>query len=313
MIKNFTELLEAARMQKPMRLAVAAAQDSDVLMAVDEAAKLGIVEPILVGDETKIKEIMKDLGISTDAYNIINEEDIIKAARISVELASTGKADFLMKGILQTADIMRAVLDKEIGLRTENLLSHVMVYEVPTYQKLIYLTDGGMNVAPDLDQKVQILENAVQVCKAMGAERIYASCLAGAETVNSKIPATVDAEAIAAMKDKWEPMNVSVIGPVALDLAISEEAVKHKKYSGEGAGNADIMLVPYYEVGNALGKSLTYFANAKSAGIIMGAKAPIVLVSRADSAEAKLLSIALGSIISGNTSQKCGCCCCGCN
>jgi phosphate butyryltransferase len=147
----------------------------------------------------------------------------------------------------------------------------------------------------------------------MGNERINVSCLAGAETVNPKISATVDAGAIANMKDKWEPMNVSVIGPVALDLAISEEAVKHKGYKGEGAGNADIILVPYYEVGNALGKSLTYFANAKSAGIIMGAKAPIVLVSRADTAEVKLLSIALGSIISMNKSRKCSGCCGGCS
>ncbi len=205
-----------------------------------------------------------------------------------------------MKGILQTADIMRAVLDKEIGLRTENLISHVMVYEVPSYEKLIYLTDGGMNVAPDLDQKVQILENAVKVTKAMGLEKTYASVLAGAETVNPKIPATVDAKAIADMKEKWDGLGVSVLGPVALDLAISKEACKHKKYTGEGAGEADILLVPYYEVGNALGKSLTYFAGGKSAGIIMGAKVPIVLVSRADSAESKLYSIALGGVISTN-------------
>ncbi|MFZ5352441.1 MAG: bifunctional enoyl-CoA hydratase/phosphate acetyltransferase [Bacillota bacterium] len=312
MIKNFNDLLETAKKQKIMKLSVAAAQDSDVLQAVKEAKKLGIVEPILVGDEAKILEIMSELGMESSEYQIIDEADLIKAARIAVELVSTGKADFLMKGILQTADIMRAVLDKEIGLRTENLLSHVMVYEVPTYDKLLYLTDGGMNLAPDLNQKIQILENAVQVCKAMGLEKINASCLAGAETVNPKVPATVDAAEIAGMKEKWEQMNVSVIGPVALDLAISDEAVKHKKYSGEGAGKADILLVPYYEVGNALGKSLTYFANAKSAGIIMGAKAPIVLVSRADTAEAKLLSIAMGSVISGGNSKKCGCCC-GCN
>lgn len=315
MIKNFNQLLDAAKAQATMKLAVAAAQDADVLLAVNEAKKLGIVEPILVGDQEKILNIMKELQIEDYLFEIINEPDLIKSARKAVELVSTGEADFLMKGILQTADIMRAVLDKEIGLRTDNLLSHVMVYEVPAYDKLIYLTDGGMNVAPDLNQKVQILENAIQVCKAMGNEKIYVSCLAGAETVNPKIPATVEAEAIASMKDKWASMNASVIGPVALDLAISDEAVKHKKYEGDGAGNADILLVPYYEVGNALGKSLTYFANAKSAGIIMGAKAPIVLVSRADTSEAKLLSIALGSIISMNKSRKCGGCCggCGCN
>lgn len=300
MITNFKELLEAAKIQKKMRIVVAAAQDGDVIAAVSKAKEIGLVEPVLVGDESKIKDIMRGMGLDAEEYEIINETDIIQAARKSVELVRNGKGDFLMKGILQTADIMRAVLDKEIGLRTDNLISHVMVYEVPAYKKLIYLTDGGMNVAPDLDQKVQIIENAVKVCKAMNMDKIYVSVLAGAEAVNPKIPATVDAKAIADMKDKWEPMGAAVEGPVALDLAISAEACAHKGYKGEGGGNADILLVPYYEVGNALGKSLTYFAGAKSAGIIMGAKVPIVLVSRADSSESKLLSIALGSVIANN-------------
>ena len=300
MIKNFNELLEAAKLQKRMKIVVAAAQDDDVIKAVSKAKEMGLAEPVLVGDEGKIKERMGKLNLNAGEYEIINEPDMVQAARKSVELVRNGKGDFLMKGLLQTADIMRAVLDKEIGLRTENLISHVMVYEAPTYEKLIYLTDGGMNVAPDLEQKVQILENAVTVCKAMKMDKINVSCLAGAETVNPKIPATVDAKAIADMKDKWEAQNVAVLGPVALDLAISSEACEHKGYKAEGAGNADILLVPYYEVGNALGKSLTYFAGAKSAGIIMGAKVPIVLVSRADSSESKLLSIALGSIIANN-------------
>lgn len=300
MIKNFKELLEAAKLQKRMRIVVAAAQDEDVIKAVSQAREMGLAEPVLVGDEDRIKEIMKKLSLNKDDYEIINEPDMIQAARKAVELVRNGKGDFLMKGLLQTADIMRAVLDKEIGLRTDNLISHVMVYQVPTYEKLLYTTDGGMNVAPNLEQKVQILENAIKVCKAMKMDKIYASCLAGAETVNPKIPATVDAKAIADMKDKWEAQNVVVQGPVALDLAISSEACAHKGYKGEGGGVADILLAPYYEVGNVLGKSLTYFSGAKSAGIIMGAKVPIVLVSRADSSESKLLSIALGSIIANN-------------
>jgi phosphate butyryltransferase len=308
MIKNFKELIEAAKKQGVMRLAVAAAQDTDVLKAVAEAKEMGLVEPILVGDQEKIIEIMKKLNITSELYEIINEPDLIQAARKAVELVSTGEAEFLMKGILQTADILRAVLDKEIGLRTENLLSHVMVYEVSSYHKLLFLTDGGMNVAPDLNQKVQILENAVIACKALGMDSVNAACLASAEVVNPKIQATVDAKAIADMKDKWDALGVSVIGPAALDLAISKEACEHKGYHEPGAGDADILLAPYIEVGNALGKSLTYFAGSKSAGVIMGAKAPIVLVSRADSSEAKLLSIALGSLISGqNKSQKPSC------
>lgn len=296
MIKNFDEMLSVVKNNKTMRLAVAAAQDRDVIEAVVSAAKLNLAEPILVGDEAAIKNILKDIDAPYD-FMIVNETDVVESAKTAVSLVRNGEADFLMKGLLQTADIMRAVLDKEAGLRTDSLISHVMVYQVPSYNKLLFLTDGGINVAPSLEQKVKILENAIIVCKAMGLDRIYAAVLAGAETVNAKIPATVDAEALANMKDKWEAMNTVVEGPVALDLAISEQACQHKGYKGEGGGKADILLVPYYEVGNALGKSLTYFANAKSAGIIMGAKVPIVLVSRADTSESKLLSIALGSII----------------
>lgn len=300
MIKNFNELLETAKSQKMMKIVVAAAQDEDVIKAVSQAKEIGIAEPVLVGDKAKIVSIMYELGIPSGEFEIMDEPDLIQAARKSVKLVREGKGDFLMKGILQTADIMRAVLDKEEGLRTDNLISHVMVYEVPSYNKLLYLTDGGMNVAPDLSQKVQILENAVKVCKAMKMGKIYVSCIAGAETVNPKIPATVDAKAIEDMKDKWEEQGVVVQGPVALDLAISSEACAHKGFKGEGGGKADILLVPYYEVGNAMGKAMTYFAGAKSAGVIMGAKVPIVLVSRADSSESKLLSIALGSVIANN-------------
>jgi len=295
-IKNFDEMLSVVKNNKTMRLAVAAAQDRDVIEAVASAAKLNLAEPILVGDEAAIKNILKDIDVPYD-FKIVNEPDVVESAKTAVSLVRNGEADFLMKGLLQTADIMRAVLDKENGLRTDSLISHVMVYQVSSYNKLLFLTDGGINVAPTLEQKVKILENAITVCKAMGLDRIYTAVLAGAETVNPKIPATVDAEALANMKDKWEAMNTVVEGPVALDLAISEQACQHKGYKGEGGGKADILLVPYYEVGNALGKTLTYFANAKSAGIIMGAKVPIVLVSRADTSESKLLSIALGSII----------------
>lgn len=300
MIKDFDELLSIVGSRKTMRLAVASAQDKDVLEAVHKASEMKLIDPILVGDGNKIESILLSLGVSKGIYQIINEPDIIEAARKSVSLVRNGEADFLMKGLIQTADIMRAVLDKENGLRTDSLISHVMVYKVNSYPKFLFLTDGGINVAPNLGQKVKILENSIKVCKAMGLDRIYASCLAGAEVVNEKIPATIDAKAIADMREKWDKYNVLVDGPVALDLAISRQACEHKGYKGEGGGRADILLVPYYEVGNVLGKSLTYFADSKSAGIIMGAKTPIVLVSRADSSETKLLSIALGSIVAAN-------------
>ncbi|SHJ12084.1 bifunctional enoyl-CoA hydratase/phosphate acetyltransferase [Lutispora thermophila] len=296
MIRDFDEMLSIVKSNKTMRIAVAAAQDKDVLEAVTSAAKMKLAEPILVGDEEAIRSFLRDMDIPYD-FRIVNEPDVINAAKTAVSLVKEGEADFLMKGLIQTADIMRAVLDKDNGLRTDSLISHVMVYKTDSYDKLLFLTDGGINVAPNLEQKIKILENAITVCKAMGLDKIYVSVLAGAESVNPKIPATVDADALANMKDRWSQLNTVVEGPVALDLAISKQACHHKGYKGEGGGNADVLLVPYYEVGNALGKSLTYFANAKSAGIIMGAKVPIVLVSRADTSETKLLSIALGSIV----------------
>ncbi len=300
MIKNFEELLSAVKSKKTMKVVVAAAQDNDVIEAVSKAETMGLINPVLVGDANKIIGIFDEMGISYRDFEIVDEPDIIESAKKAVSLVKNGDADFLMKGLIPTADIMRAVLDKEKGLRTDSLISHVMVYKVDTYPKFLFLTDGGINVAPNLEQKVKILENAITVCKAMGLDKIYAACLAGAETVNPKIQATVDAKAIADMKEKWAEFNTVAEGPVALDLAINKVACAHKGYKGEGGGNADILLVPYYEVGNVLGKSMTYLANSESAGIIMGAKVPIVLVSRADSAETKLLSIALGSIIASN-------------
>ncbi|NCC69001.1 MAG: phosphate butyryltransferase, partial [Clostridia bacterium] len=187
----------------------------------------------------------------------------------------------------------------EMGLRTERLISHVMLYECPAYSKPLFLTDGGMNTFPDLGKKADILENAAIMLKALGYDKIYAACVCGAEVVNPKIQSTVDAKDLSEMTDRWAQYNMSVFGPVALDLAISKEACRHKRYNAEGAGEADILLVPTYEVGNGIGKAINYFGDGKNAGIIMGAKVPIVLVSRADSAESKLASIALGSVVAG--------------
>jgi len=213
-------------------------------------------------------------------------------------MVRNGQADFIMKGLVDTGTLMKAVLNKEWGLRTDSLLSHVMVYEVSTYPKLIYLTDGGMNLYPNLDQKIKIIENGVQVIKAMGNENIKVACLAAKEKADPKMPATMDAFNL---KEKYIngefSEGVIVDGPMALDLAISKESAKIKNYESEVAGDADMFLVPNIEMGNGIGKSMTYFAGGKSAGIIMGAKAPIVLVSRADTHESKLYSIALGSLI----------------
>lgn len=298
MVKNFQDLMKVAQDQETMRLSVAAAQDEDVLLAVCDAAAKGIVEPVLVGNLEEIKAIAAKNGLDISTYEMVEAVELVDAARKAVELVSSGKADFVMKGLIDTSILLKAVLDKEIGLRTDSQLSHVMVYEVPAYHKLVYLTDGGMNITPDLAAKVKIAQNAVHVVKAMGNETVKVACLAAKEKVNEKMPATVDAAELAKMGQKGEfGENVIVEGPLAFDLAVSEEAAKVKKFKSDIAGDVDVLLVPTIEMGNGIGKTMTYFANADSAGIIMGAKAPVVLVSRADTASAKLNSIALGSVI----------------
>lgn len=305
MIKNFEELINAAKEQTTMKLAVAAAQDEDVLIAVCGAAEMGIVEPILVGESVKIIELAGKNNLDISKYELIDKVDLIEAARTSVELVSTGKADFVMKGLIDTSILLKAVLDKEIGLRTDSLLSHVMVYQVPSYHKLLFITDGGMNIAPSLDEKAFILKNSVKVAHAMGIENVKVACLTAKEKVSSKMIATVDAGKLKEMDTNGEfGEGVIVEGPIAFDLAVSKEAAKIKKFESEVAGDADILLVPVIEVGNGIGKALTYMANAELAGIIMGAKAPVVLASRADSHESKLNSIALGSVIAAHKAAE---------
>ena len=298
MLKSIPSLLEQAKQGTRVTLAVACAHDYDVLKAVSEARKQGIADAALVGKSDKIVEILENIGEKAGHFTIVDAQTDAEAAFKAVELVRTGKAGFLMKGLLATAELMRAVIDKETGLRTENLLSHVMLYETDSYAKPLVLTDGGMNTYPDLDKKAGILENAAICLKALGYEHINAACICGAEDVNPKIQATVDAKALSEMTDRWAKYNMNVIGPVGLDLAISPSACEHKGYKGTGGGKADILLVPTYEVGNGIGKAMTYFAGARSAGIIVGAKVPIVLVSRADTSETKLYSIALGCVVS---------------
>lgn len=202
-----------------------------------------------------------------------------------------------MKGFIPTSEILKFVLDKEKGIRSNNLLSHVMVYSVDTYNKFIFLTDGGMVPYPDVYQKVQIINNAVKVAKAFGINPIHVAPLCAVEVVNPDMQSTVDAAILSKMNQRGQIKDCIIDGPLALDNAVSKEAAKHKGIVSPVAGQADILLAPNIEAGNILGKSLTYFAKAKSAGVIMGAKCPIVLVSRADTYETKLYSIALGSLI----------------
>ena len=297
MINTINGILEAAKGGKTGVIAVAAAHDQPVIEAVVEARKEGIATPILVGHVDEIKNMLSGLGENPADYEIVAGDSDTDCAAKAVALCVEGKANFLMKGILGTADLRRAVFNKEHGLRTSHLTTHCMFYEIPALGKMVILTDGGVNTFPDLEKKAEILENAAMCFRALGYEHINAACICGAEQVNPKVQSTVDADALAHMTDRWSKYNMDVCGPVALDLAVSKEACKHKHFTAPGAGDADILLVPNYEVGNGIGKAASLFGGAKNAGIILGAKVPIVLVSRSDSAYSKLASIAAGSVL----------------
>lgn len=297
MVKRLTELIDMAKSKPKKVLAVAVAQDKEVLEAVTGAVNIGIVNAILVGDKEKILEISKKEGLDISNSEIIDEKDNLKAAAKAVQQVSEGRAHFIMKGMLSTSDLLRAVLNKEAGLRGKGLLSHVMIYDVPTYHKLLFLTDGGMVPYPDINEKVGIINNAVKVAHSLNIEKPKVAPICAVEVVNPSMQATIDASLLSQMSKRGQIKGCLIDGPLALDNAISEEAAKHKGIISEVAGDTDILLVPSIESGNFLGKSLTYFAKAESAGVIIGAKCPVVLVSRADSSRSKLYSIALGSLI----------------
>ena len=301
MIHSFQELVDSVK-NANRRIAVAVAQDAEVLIAVRKAADLGIVNPVLVGEEAAIKAIAADLGISLDGMEIVDEADKVEACRKAVKLVHDGEADVVMKGIVDTSVILKAVLDKDIGLRESPVLSHVAVFGVNGFDRLLYITDAAMCIAPDVEQKAHIISNSVKVAHALGNENPIVTCLCAVEKVNPKMQATLDAAELVERNKRGEISGCTVCGPLALDNAISEEAAKHKGITDPSAGKADILLVPYIEAGNIFYKSLTYMAKSQNAGMIVGAKAPVVVTSRADSDETKLNSIALAIAVAAKNS-----------
>ncbi|NOZ12312.1 MAG: bifunctional enoyl-CoA hydratase/phosphate acetyltransferase [Acidobacteria bacterium] len=290
-MKTLNELIKQAASVPPRKIAVAMAGDGPVLEAIAEAMKLGIVKPILYGDRPRIETLAEELGISLSGCTLIQSQTPEDCARMAVSAVSHGKADIVMKGLVSTDVFLRAILNKEWGLRTASVLSHVALFEIPAYHKLILLTDAAMNIAPDLQQKVHITRNAVRFMEKVtdGAPKI--AFLAHSEKIMAGNPASADAALLSAMAKRGQLGNVIADGPLALDGAISAEAAAHKGIESTVTGDADILVCPGIQSGNALYKSLTYFAKARTAALIAGAKAPIVLTSRADSPENKLLSI----------------------
>ncbi|MDD4088310.1 MAG: phosphate butyryltransferase [Tissierellia bacterium] len=297
-MKKFDELLKMAKNSQPKKIAIAAAQDEDVLMAVSSAYNEKLCIPTLIGDKEKIIELSQKINFSLDNIQIIKSKDDKEAARTAVSLVSSGDADIVMKGLIDTSIILKAVLDKEIGLRTGNILSHAAVFESDKYHKLFIITDAAMNIAPSALEKKQIIENTLPLCRSLNIENPKVAVVCAKEKVTDKMQATVDAGILVNMYKAGEIKGCIVDGPFGLDNAISKEAAALKGVKGEVAGDTDVLLMPNIEAGNVMYKTLTYLANSKNAGIILGAKAPVVLTSRADSDEAKLYSILLAVICS---------------
>ncbi len=290
-------LLERSMTGKTMVLAVAAPHGEDILGAVAEAKEKGVVSPILIGERKKMEKIAEEHSIDLSTFNIIEEPNDGKAAELAVRTVSSGRADLLMKGNVKTATLLKAVLDKEWGLRSGSLLSHVFLFQVPKIDRVVCMTDGGMSMYPDLKAKQGIVENAVSCYHKLGVECPKVAALAAVEVVNTDMPCTIDAAVLAQMNRRGQIKGCLVDGPLALDNAVSEESAKHKGIVSDVAGHADILLVPDIEAGNLIGKVMLYMSGGRGAGVIVGARKPIVLTSRFDTAETKLLSIAFGAVL----------------
>lgn len=300
MSKNFDDLFSKLKVAQIKKLSVAVAQDEPVLEAVKAAKDRGIANAILVGDKSKIEEVASKINMDLTDFEIIHEEDVKKATLKAIQLVSSGEADMVMKGLIDTATFLRSVLNKEVGLRTGKLMSHVSVFEIKGIDRLILLTDAAFNTYPDLKQKVQIINNSVMVANACGIENPKVAPICAVEIVNTDMPATVDAALLSKMSDRGQIKGCIVDGPLALDNAISEEAAHHKGVTGKVAGKADILLLPNIDVANVMYKSLTYTAETRNGGILVGTSAPVILTSRADSFETKVNSIALAALVSEN-------------
>ncbi|UDW02300.1 phosphate butyryltransferase [Bacillus cereus] len=287
-------LIDQAAGKPKKTVAVAVAEDHEVIEAVAKAIKLQLAQFRLYGNQEKIMGMLEEHGLQTSEHvEVIAAMSSAEAAELSVKAVRNGEADVLMKGNIPTANILKAVLNKEWGLRKGSVLSHVAAFEVPNYNRLIFVTDAAMNIAPDVTQKAAIIQNTVEVARAIGIDLPKVAPIAAVEVVNPAMQATIDAAMLTQMNRRGQIKDCIVDGPLALDNAVSQIAAEHKGIVSDVAGKADILLVPTIEAGNVLYKSLVYFADAKVGAMIAGAKAPIVLTSRADSAETKVYSLAL--------------------
>jgi phosphate butyryltransferase len=297
-ITRFEQIVELTRPEPVSTVAVAVAEQECVLESVRDALAENIAKPVLFGNAGKIREKAAKVGLDLSQARVVDQPDDLSAAAAAVKAVRDGEANILMKGHIHTDDFLRAVLNKESGLRTGSIMSHVFVLETLSRGKLTFVTDGAMNIAPDLVTKAAIIMNAVYLANVFGIECPKVGVLAAVEVVNPAMPATLDAAALHAMEHRNQFPNCTVSGPFALDNAIDPEAAAIKGITGEVAGNSDILLCPSIEAGNILAKSFAFLSGGRTAGVLVGASAPVVLTSRADSASARLYSLATAVLMS---------------
>jgi phosphotransacetylase len=293
---KYEQLLARCQGLEPIRTAVAHPCDASSLAAAVEAAAKRLIIPILVGPVSKIREIAGAAQIDLGTIEIVDARHSHAAAAVAVQLVREGKAELLMKGSLHSDELLGAVVARETGLRTARRLSHAFIMDVPTYHKVLIVTDAAINIAPTLEEKADICQNAIELAHAMGVELPKVALLAAVETVTSKMPATLDAAALCKMADRSQITGALLDGPLAFDNAISKEAARTKGINSEVAGDPDILLAPDLEAGNILAKLLSFLGNSDSAGLVLGARVPIILTSRADSARSKIASCAVAML-----------------
>lgn len=298
MVRTFDDVKKLAREKGKKVISIALPESHSILEAVKELKDENMIEAVLVGNSEKIKQMLEEIGLDIPNENIIHAADPVEAGYLSVQAVREGRANILMKGRISTPDLMKAVLDKEKGLRKGTLLSHVAVAESPNYSRLLMVSDGGINIRPDVEKKIQIIKNAITLAKGLGVTHPNIGILGPIERVNPKIPETVDAAELVRLAEKGEFGDVSLEGPIAMDVILSAEAAAKKGIESKIAGETDIVIVHDVTTGNAILKTLIWLVGAKVGGVVLGAKVPIVLLSRSDTKKEKMLSMILSAVLS---------------
>jgi phosphate acetyltransferase len=294
---KYDRLIEVAGKHPPMATAVAHPCDAVSLESAVEAARLGLLKPILVGPSTRLHDVASQASLDIGAFELVDSKHSHDSAAKAVELVRDGRAEALMKGSLHTDELMGAVVARDTGIRTARRISHCFVMDVPSHPEAFIISDAAVNIAPTLEDKVDIVQNAIELARAMGVEEVRVAILSAMEQVNPKVPSTVEAAALCKMADRGQITGAVLDGPLALDNAISLDAANIKHIVSPVAGRANVLIVPDLEAGNMLAKSLTFLADADAAGIVLGARVPIILTSRADSLLTRLASCAVAVLV----------------